>query len=471
MNWRPRLPHNFSPGTLFLRPVRPLLFFFVKILRYTDPQFARKIRTFRRTASPPAGVEETVRDIILQVAEEGDAALFDLTKKFGGPALTADLLRVSEAEISLALAELPARVEKALLASRRNIHAFARRGLRKSWFRKNAEGATVGERFDPFRRVGLYIPGGTAPLVSSALMTAGLAQAAGVPEIVAVTPSGPDGSIHPALLAALSLCGVTEIYRIGGAQAVAALALGTKTIRPVRKIFGPGSVWVVEAKRQLFGRVAIDLLPGPSEVLVIADDSARADWVAADLLAQAEHGHGSAALLVTTCPRLLEAVQEQIKTQLRRLPRQSALKESLKNSALILVRDLGEAASLANAFAAEHVSIATREPGNVAAALDTSGALFLGGLSPVAAGDFLAGPSHELPTGGAGRSFAGLTVDQFQRRTSVVFYDEASLEKSLSVIETFSEIEGLAAHGYSAAIRLSRPARLSPSDSAGTSGK
>lgn len=430
----------------------------MKVLRYSDPQFARKIRAFHRTASPPPGVADTVQKIIEQVEQEGDTALCSLTRKFGGPDLAPSALRVTEEEITTALAHLPKHVEKALLASRRNIHAFARRGLRKSWFHKNAQGATVGERFDPFRRVGLYIPGGTAPLVSSALMTAGFAQAAGVPEIVAVTPSGPDGSIHPALLAALSLCGVSEIYRIGGAQAVAALALGTKTIRPVRKIFGPGSVWVVEAKRQLFGRVAIDLLPGPSEVLVIADDSARPDWIAADLLAQAEHGHGSAAILVTDSPELLTAVERQIKDQLQQLPRQKALKESLKNSALILVRNLGDAASLANAFAAEHVSIATREPGNVAAALDTSGALFLGGMSPVAAGDFLAGPSHELPTGGAGRSFAGLTADQFQRRTSVVMYDEAALRVSLPLIETFSEIEGLAAHGRSASIRLASSA-------------
>jgi histidinol dehydrogenase len=426
----------------------------VKVLRYSDPGFAAKIRRFNRKPSPPEGVEKTVREIIEGIRRTGDRALLEFHEKFGGSRLAASQLRVGEEEISAALAGLPAKVERAILASRKNVGAFAKQSLRKSWFRKNAQGATVGERFDPFRRVGLYIPGGTAPLVSSAIMTAGFAQAAGVPEIVAVTPSGPDGRVNPHLLAALSLCGATEIYRVGGAQAMAALALGTKTIRPVRKIFGPGSVWVVEAKRQLFGEVAIDLLPGPSEILIIADETANPAWVAADFLAQAEHGHGSISVLLTTSEKILSGVQKEIERQLPTLPRREALGKSLKNSSLLLVESLGQAATIANQFAAEHVSIATKEPGNVAAVLDTSGALFLGGLAPVAVGDFLAGPSHELPTGGAGKSFAGLTADQFQRRTSVVLYNEDALQKSLETVQTFSEIEGLAAHGRSVAIRL-----------------
>jgi histidinol dehydrogenase len=428
----------------------------VKVLRYSDPGFASKVRLFNRKPAPPEGVEETVREVISRIRKDGDRALLEFTEKFGGPKLKTTELQVGEDEISAALAALPAKVERAILASRKNVSDFAKRSLRRTWFRKNAQGATVGERFDPFRRVGLYIPGGTAPLVSSAIMTAGFAQAAGVPEIVAVTPSGPDGKVNPNLLAALSLCGATEIYRVGGAQAVAALALGTKTIRPVRKIFGPGSVWVVEAKRQLFGEVAIDLLPGPSEILIIADETANPAWVAADFLAQAEHGHGSISVLLTTSQKILTGVQKEIEKQLPSLPRKDALRKSLKNSWLILLETLGQAATIANQFAAEHVSIATKDPGNIAAVLDTSGAIFLGGLAPVAAGDFLAGPSHELPTGGAGKSFAGLTADQFQRRTSVVLYNQEALQKSLGPIQTFSEIEGLAAHGRSVAIRLEK---------------
>jgi histidinol dehydrogenase len=314
----------------------------------------------------------------------------------------------------------------------------------------------TGERFDPFKRVGIYIPGGTAPLVSTAVMTCTLAHTAGVPEIVAVTPSDREGRVHPALLAALALCGATEIYRVGGAQAVAALAFGTKTIRPVQKIFGPGNAYVVEAKRQVFGTVAIDLLPGPSEVLVIADKTANPAWVAADLLAQAEHGHGSQAILVTDSAKILSAVEKAVARQVKLSKRPAELAKALQATRLILVRDMDEAVRVANNYAAEHVAIATDSPGEIALRLQTTGAVFLGGLSPVAGGDFLAGPSHELPTGGAGKSFAGLTVDQFQRRTSVVMFDESSLRASLPHLETFSAIEGLDAHGRSASIRLAK---------------
>jgi histidinol dehydrogenase len=321
---------------------------------------------------------------------------------------------------------------------------------------KNRQGAITGERFDPFQRVGIYIPGGTAPLVSTAVMTCTLAEAAGVPEIIAVTPAGPDGKVHPALLAALSRCGATEIYRVGGAQAVAALAHGTKTILPVQKIFGPGNSYVVEAKRQVFGKVAIDLLPGPSEVLVIADKTAKPDWVAADLLAQAEHGHGSQAILVTDSEKILTGVEKAVERQTKLSKRPAELAKALKNTKLILVEDMKAAIRIANEYASEHVAIATEAPGEIALQLRTSGAIFLGGISPVVGGDFLAGPSHELPTGGAGRSFAGLTADQFQRRTSIVMFDEDSLRASLPHIETFSAIEGLDAHGRSASIRLKK---------------
>jgi histidinol dehydrogenase len=261
--------------------------------------------------------------------------------------------------------------------------------------------------------------------------------------------------VQSALLGALAECGATEVYRVGGAQAIAALALGTRTIRPVQKIFGPGNAYVVEAKRQVFGQVSIDLLPGPSEILVIADDSANPEWLAADLLAQSEHGEGSMAILLTDSPRILKSAADSISRQVRLSGRPKELGLALKNASLVLVGDLQTAVTLANQFSAEHVAIATKRPGEVASQLTTSGAIFLGGISPVVGGDFLAGPSHELPTGGAARSFAGLTADQFQRRTSVVMFDEPSLHASLPIIEAFSRIEGLDAHGRSASIRLS----------------
>jgi histidinol dehydrogenase len=428
----------------------------VQILRPKDKAYKRGIESLRRFYAADPAVRATVEDILGAVAKEGDEALIRYTKKFGGPDLLPHQIPVTPSEISEACNALPAETRKAIDAARSNVRAFAKRSLRKSWFMKNRQGAITGERFDPFQRVGIYIPGGTAPLVSTAVMTCTLAEAAGVPEIVAVTPAGPDGKVHSALLTALSRCGATEIYRVGGAQAIAALAHGTKTILPVLKIFGPGNSYVVEAKRQVFGRVAIDLLPGPSEVLVIADKTAKPEWVAADLLAQAEHGHGSQAILVTDSEKILSGVEKAVERQAKLSKRPAELAKALKNTKLILVEDMETAIRIANQYASEHVAIATEAPGEIALQLRTSGAIFLGGFSPVAGGDFLAGPSHELPTGGAGRSFAGLTADQFQRRTSVVMFDEPSLRASLPHIETFSAIEGLDAHGRSASIRLKK---------------
>ena len=426
----------------------------MRIVRPRDKNYARFLKSLDRRAAATPATEKTVRDIIAGIEKNGDAALIRFTKKFGGPALTPGQLRVPGLELSTAWKSLDGPTRHALQAAHRNITAFARKSLRKNWSARNAQGAKVGERFDPFQRVGIYVPGGTAPLVSTALMTCTFAAAAGVPEIVAVTPAGPDGRISQELLAALYLAGATEVYRVGGAQAVAALACGTKTIRPVAKVFGPGNSYVVEAKRQLFGRVAVDLLPGPSEILVMADRTANPSWVAADLLAQAEHGRDSVALLLTDSESVLKAVAREIERQASTLPRGAILKNSLRGSSLVLVRNMAEAVRLANAFASEHVSLQVKNPRALAPKLLTSGAIFLGGWSPVAVGDFLAGPSHELPTGGAGKSFAGLTADQFQRRTSLVELDRRSLAKSVAAVEAFARIEGLDAHGRSARIRL-----------------
>lgn len=426
----------------------------MQVIRPASRGYSNFLKKLNRQATPDPKVHKVVADVLSAVEKDGDQALLAFTEKFGGPKLAPSEIFVPPAEIMEARRSLPADVRKAITAARTNVRAFAKRSLRKNWFMKNKQGAIVGERFDPFQRVGIYIPGGTAPLVSSAVMTCTLAAAAGVPEIVAVTPAARDGSVHPALLAALSECGATEIYRVGGAQAVAALAIGTKTIRPVQKIFGPGNAYVVEAKRQVFGKVAVDLLPGPSEVLVIADETARPEWIAADLLAQAEHGHGSAAVLLTNSERILSEVEKEVKQQTALSLRPKELSLALKHTSLVLVSDLDQAVRLANEYAAEHVSVATKHPGEIALMLTTTGAIFLGAISPVVGGDFMAGPSHELPTGGGGKSFAGLTVDQFQRRTSVVMFDRPSLKASLPIIETFSVIEGLDAHGRSASIRL-----------------
>jgi histidinol dehydrogenase len=421
----------------------------MRIIRHTDSDFARAVESLKRKAEPAPQVEQTVREIIAAVRKEGDQALFVYTEKFGGPKLSAKSLRITGQP------KVSAETKAAITASHANVFAFAKRSLRKDWSSKNAQGARVGERYDAFQRVGIYVPGGTAPLVSSAVMTCTLAQAAGVPEIVVTTPADQSGKINRELHYALTFCGATEIYPVGGAQAIAALAYGTKSIAPVQKIFGPGNRYVVEAKRQVVGQVAIDLLPGPSEILVLADRTANAAWIAADLLAQAEHGHGSSVGFVTNSAKILTAVEKEIARQLQTLSRADYLAGVLAQSTyLILAKTLIDCVAIANEFAPEHLSIVAEDDEKLAAQIKTSGAIFLGGYSPVAAGDFVAGPSHTLPTGGGGKSFPGLMADMFQRRTSLVRLDAKSLKKSLPVIQTFSAIEGLDAHGRSAEIRF-----------------
>jgi histidinol dehydrogenase len=294
-------------------------------------------------------------------------------------------------------------------------------------------------------------------------MTLTLARVAGCREIVVCTPCGRDGSINPALLFAIRAAGATEIYRAGGAQAIAAMALGTATIPFVQKVFGPGNAYVVAAKRLLFGHVAVDLLPGPSEVLVLADETADAAWIAADLLAQAEHGSGHERVwLVTPSGRLLKAVGRELAKQLPERARRSEIERALENHGwLIQVKTLEQGIDLVNRLAPEHCEIHTRAPAKAALQITTAGALFLGGNSPTALGDYVAGPSHTLPTGGAGASFAGLTVDQFQRRTSIVEYQSAAVKKSLPLVETLAGLEGLEAHAWSVRIRVAGGKRKS----------
>ncbi len=427
----------------------------MKIISYTDSKYVSFVRSLTRRALPQQGVSDLVSEIIAEVALKGDEALVTFTKRFDSATLTAKGLFISEAEFALAEKSVTAATKQAVERSLTNIHAFAKKSLRKDWSAKNAEGATVGERFTPFDRVGVYVPGGKAPLVSTALMTAGFAQAAGVPEIIAATPCGADGTVNPSLLYALKAAGVTEAIRVGGAQAIAALALGTRTIRPVDRIVGPGNSFVVEAKRQLIGAVSIDLLPGPSEILILADKTGNASFIAADMLAQAEHGGDSTVGFVTDSKALIGKVVKAIEVQLATLSRAKIIREVLKRGTfLIHVKSLADGVAISNQFAPEHLSLITADEARWLPQIRTAGAIYLGNDSPVAVGDFLAGPSHTLPTGGAGRSFSGLRADHFQRRTSIVRLDPSSVKKSLSTVLEFARIEGLDAHGRSTAIRL-----------------
>ncbi|MEO7299912.1 MAG: histidinol dehydrogenase [Verrucomicrobiota bacterium] len=428
----------------------------MKIVRFSDSNFADRIRELTGSSSlfDPA-IEQRAREIVDAVKLRGDAAIAEFTERFDGVKLTADQFAVTYAEILAASVKANDDLRNAVAGAGKNIEAFARKGLRKNWSMRNSHGATVGEKFDPFQRVGIYVPGGTAPLVSTALMTITLARVAGCREIVVCTPAGKTGEINPALLFAIRTAGATEIYRIGGAQAIAAMALGTATIRFVQKIFGPGNAYVVAAKRLLFGHVAIDLLPGPSELLVLADETANSKFIAADLLAQVEHGSGHERVwLVTDSGKILRGVHAEITRQFPKLARREMIERPLeKNSWLIQTKNLGDGIALVNKLAPEHCEIMTRRPAKVSESILTAGAIFLGSWTPTVLGDYVAGPSHTLPTGGAGAAFAGLTVDQFQRRTSIVEYNQSSLKNALATVKKFAELEGLSAHGKSAEIR------------------
>jgi histidinol dehydrogenase len=431
----------------------------MRVLRHTDRDFNAQIERLVAASSLfDPRIEERTRAILQAVRERGDAALVELTARFDGADLAPEQFAVTRAELLAASLQAGPELRAAVSAAAQNIAAFARRSLRKNWQMRNRHGAIVGEKFDPFERVGIYIPGGTAPLVSTALMTVTLAKVAGCPQIVVCTPCGRDGAINPALLFAARAAGATEIYRVGGAQAIAAMAFGTETIRPVQKIFGPGNAYVVTAKRLLFGRVAVDLLPGPSEVLVLADDSAEARFAAADLLAQAEHGSGYERVwLVTPSAKLLAAVERELARQLPKLERRALVERALEtNGWLIQVKTLADAVALVNRIAPEHCEVLTRRARAVAGTIRTAGAVFIGPWSPTVLGDYVAGPSHTLPTGGAGVSFAGLTADQFQRRTSVVEYSRTALRRAWPTVEAFARMEGLGAHARSAKIRLER---------------
>jgi histidinol dehydrogenase len=428
----------------------------MKVIRHTDADFSIRLRELTAPSSlfDPA-IEQRTRTILEAVQTRGDAALLELTQRFDSAKLTANQLAVTQAELLTASLDADESLRAAVTEAERNIAVFARKSRRKDWQTRNSHGATVGERFDPFKRVGIYIPGGTAPLVSTALMTVTLAKVAGCPEIVVCTPCGKDGVVNPALLFAARAAGATEIYRVGGAQAIAAMAYGTDTIGRVQKIFGPGNAYVVTAKRLVVGHVAIDLLPGPSELLVLADDTAEAKLAAADLLAQAEHGSGHERVwLVTTSGKLLGAVEKEVARQLPKLARREFIRRALENTWLIQVKTLDDGVALANRLAPEHCEVMARGARELSRGIVTAGAIFLGRWSPTVLGDYVAGPSHTLPTGGAGASFSGLTVGQFQRRTSVVEYNRAALKKALPAVRKFAEMEGLDAHGRSAESRF-----------------
>src|SRR6266700_4052683 len=401
-----------------------------------------------------ADVERATRAIVDDVADRGDAALIEATRKFDRLDIAASDLRVTAAEVDAAVKACDAKTLDALKFARDRIEVFHRRQLPKDERFTDALGVELGWRWSAIDAVGLYVPGGTAAYPSSVLMNAVPANVAGVPRVVMVVPS-PDGKLNPLVLAAAHLGGVSEIYRVGGAQAVAALAYGTATIAPVAKIVGPGNAYVAAAKRQVFGKVGIDMIAGPSEVLVIADDTGNAGWIAADLLAQAEHDSSAQSILITDSARLADEVEAAVQSQLTTLPRAEIARASWNDfGAIILVKDLKDAIRLADAIAAEHLEIMTAEPEALAAKISNAGAIFLGAHTPEAIGDYVGGSNHVLPTARSARFSSGLSVLDFMKRTSILRCGPDQLRTLGPAAIALGEAEGLDAHARSVAMRF-----------------
>ena len=397
-----------------------------------------------------------MRAIIADVRENGDRALIELTRKFDRIDLDKVGLRVSAAEIDAAAAACDRRALDALKLARDRIEAYHRRQKPTDDRFTDALGVELGHRWTAIEAVGLYVPGGTAAYPSSVLMNAVPAKVAGVPRVVMVVPA-PDGKLNPLVLAAAKLAGVDEIYRIGGAQAVAALAYGTATIKPVAKIVGPGNAYVAAAKRVVFGTVGIDMIAGPSEVLILADKSGNPDWIAADLLAQAEHDAAAQSILITDDAALADAVEKAVTAQLTTLPRGAVAGASWRDfGAIILVRNLDDAVPLVDALAPEHLEIETADAERLAAKIRNAGAIFLGAHTPEAIGDYVAGSNHVLPTARSARFSSGLGVLDFMKRTSILKCGPEQLAALGPAAIALGEAEGLDAHARSVAIRLNR---------------
>jgi histidinol dehydrogenase len=401
-------------------------------------------------------ISDVVSSIVAEVRARGDAALVEFSKRFDGAELTPQNLRVAQAEIDSAAAECPGEVGEALLFAAQRIEAYHRRQMPADASFTDETGATLGWRWNALDSVGIYVPGGTAAYPSSVLMNAVPARVAGVPRIAMVTPAS-GGRIHPLVLAAAKIAGVTEIYRAGGAQAIAALAYGTETIAPVDKIVGPGNAYVAAAKRMVFGRVGIDSLAGPSEILVVADNANDPAWIAADLLSQAEHDPSSQSILISDDAAFADAVAGEVARQLAVLPRREIAARSWEDyGAIILVGEVADAPPLINRIAPEHLEIATADPAKLFALVRHAGAVFLGRHTPEAIGDYVAGPNHVLPTSRTARFSSGLSVFDFLKRSSVISCDADALAALASPALVLSESEGLSAHRHSIAIRLNR---------------
>lgn len=428
----------------------------IPILRATDNDALQK-RVMNRSQLQNDDVSKRVKEIVARVRDEGDSALFEYTERFDHAKIDKNNVLVTREEIEAAYAAASLEWLEAMREAAKRITAFHEKQKQNTWI-DFQPGIALGQKITPLSRVGVYVPGGTAAYPSSVLMNVLPAKVAGVKEIVMVTPPGPDGGVsYPLALAAADIAGVDRIYKVGGAQAVAALAFGTESIPRVDKITGPGNIYVANAKREVFGHVGIDMVAGPSEVLVIADATADPRYVAADLLSQAEHDPLAAAILVTDSETVAFAVQAELERQTALLPRQEVINQSLNAYGTIVVAEtLAECAAIANQIAPEHLELSVAEPYALLPLIDNAGAIFLGHWSPEPLGDYLAGPNHVLPTSGTARFFSPLSVDDFVKKSSIICCTREELESVSKQVVLLARQEGLDAHANAVAIRFAK---------------
>ena len=399
--------------------------------------------------------EAAVADILANVKEKGDEALFSYTKKFDKVEVTPETIRVTEEEIEEAYKAVDASLLEVIRKALVNIRSYHEKQRQNSWFTSTENGTMLGQKVTPLNRVGVYVPGGKAVYPSSVLMNIVPAKVAGVPHIVMTTPPGKDGKVNPSTLVAAKEAGADEIYKVGGAQAVGALAYGTASIPKVDKIVGPGNIFVALAKKAVYGHVSIDSIAGPSEILVLADETANAHYVAADLLSQAEHDEMASAILITTSTELAQNVETEIEGYLKVLSRKEIIEKSLENFGYILIaEDMDEAIEAANEIASEHMEIVTKNAFEVMMKVRNAGAIFIGEYSSEPLGDYFAGPNHVLPTNGTAKFFSALSVDDFIKKSSIVYYSRTALQEIHKDIIQFASSEQLTAHANSIAVRF-----------------
>lgn len=411
----------------------------------------------KRSPSNYGAYEATVAEIVGNVREKGDEAVFAYTKQFDKFDLTVESIKVTEEEIKEAYRALDENLVAVYRKSAENIRVFHEKQLRTSWFDSKPDGTILGQRMIPISCAGVYVPGGKAAYPSSVLMNVIPAKVAGVEQIIMTTPCNSEGKVNAGTLAAADIAGVDAIYKIGGAQAVAAMAFGTKLVPKVDKITGPGNIFVALAKKAVYGHVSIDSIAGPSEILILADDTANPRFVAADLLSQAEHDELASAILITTSRTLAEAVSAEVEQFTETLSRKAIINESLANYGYILLAEnMGEAIDAANEIASEHLEILTQNPFDVMTRIKNAGAIFLGEYSSEPLGDYFAGPNHILPTNGTAKFFSPLNVDDFMKKTSIISYSKEALLRAHKDIEAFAESEGLTAHANSIKVRFER---------------